>query len=132
MYIRQSILNLLPNPKLVPRRDSRTIQIRLVCVRVAVEGGIDRPLDETEGGVEAWRESVADGAVKVVTENEVVSVDGLFEGDGEGDGVLVFFVEGMVEVGVRVRGVVGEAYRMIVSYCLMLGYGLKSSEGLPV
>jgi hypothetical protein len=93
MNIRQLptlLVNLPPYAKLVPRRHSRTIQIRLVCVRVAVQGRVDCPLDEAEGGVETWRESVADGAVKVVTENEVVAVYGLFEGDGEGDGVLVF------------------------------------------
>jgi hypothetical protein len=93
MHIRQLptlLVNLLPNPKLVPRRNSRTIQIRPVCVRVAVQGRVDCPLDEAEGSVEAWWEPVADRAVKVVTENEVVAVYGVFEGDGEGDGVLVF------------------------------------------
>lgn len=107
-------LDLPPDPELVPRRQRRTEQVRLVGVRVAVQRGVDGPADETQGGVEAGWKPVADGSVEVIAEEEVRAGDGVFEDDGEGDGVLVGGVEGVGEVGVSFGGVVGVAWFLFV------------------
>jgi hypothetical protein len=80
-----------------------------IRVRVAVHGRVDGPLDEFERGVEARRETVADGSVEVIAEDQVVAVDRFLEDDGEGDGVLVVLVEGVREVGMCLGGLVGIA-----------------------
>lgn len=50
-------------------------------MRIAIKRGVDRPLDETEGGTKPRWESVADGIVEVVAKEKVVSVYGFGEGD---------------------------------------------------
>ncbi|GFF22461.1 LOW QUALITY PROTEIN: hypothetical protein IFM46972_00292 [Aspergillus udagawae] len=87
----------LPNPEL--RGDGGAIQVRFIRVRVAVHGRVDGPFDELQCGIEARREAVPDGSVKVIAEDQVVAVDGFLEDNGEGDGVLVVLVEGVREVG---------------------------------
>jgi hypothetical protein len=83
--------------------------VRFIRVRVAVHGRVDCPFNEFQCGVEAWREAVPDGSVKVIAEDQVVAVDGFLKDNGEGDGVLVVLVEGVREVGVCLGGVVGIA-----------------------
>lgn len=102
--------DLLTNPELVQGGQGGAEEVGLVGVGVAVEGGIDRPFDESQGGVEARGQAVADGAVEVVAEDEGVAVDGVFEDDGEADRVLVVDVLRVAEVGVCLGGVVGVAW----------------------
>lgn len=71
--------------KLVPRHQARAVEVGFVGVGVAVDGGVERPFDDAQRGVEARRQAVADWAVEVVAEEEVVAVDGVFEYDGEAD-----------------------------------------------
>jgi hypothetical protein len=66
---------------------------------VAVETGVDPPFYDTEGFVEEGGESVADGVVEVVAEDEFVACDVLFECEGEGYRVPVVWVLWGGEVG---------------------------------
>lgn len=71
-------------------RRSRPIQIRLLGIHIALQSRINSPFHNLKGGVESRGETVADGVVEVVPEDEVVAVDGGFGGEAEGDAVLVF------------------------------------------
>lgn len=104
------LADLVANPELVQGRQRRTEEVGLVGVCIAVNGRVDHPFDEAEGGIETRGQTVADGTVKVVAEEEIVAVDGVFEDDGEADGVLVVLMKRVVEVRVCLGGVIGVAW----------------------
>lgn len=55
IFLHQNImlLILVANTELVPRCQSRTVQIRLVGVSIAIEGRIDGPFHHAQGRIEA-------------------------------------------------------------------------------
>lgn len=110
-YVSLAAVLLPPDAQPIDAARRRPIEIRLVRVDVPVQARVDDPLGDAEGGVEARREAVADGVVKVVAEDEVVAVDGRLGREAEGDAVLVLVlrVRLEVEVGGRGRGGLGQA-----------------------
>lgn len=88
-----------------------TVQVRLISLYIAVQPRVYNPLDNAECGVKTRGQTVADGMVEVVAEDEVVGVNGGFGREAEGDTVLVaaLVVRGEREVGGGVWGGFGEA-----------------------
>lgn len=108
-------LGLLANAQHVDTREQSTVQVGLVAVHVAVQPGVDPPLDDAEGLVEQRGQPVADGVLEVVAEDEFVACDVLLGHEGEGDGVAVVGVLGGGEVGGGGGGAGGEAWGARVS-----------------
>ena len=90
---------LRPNPQRVHRAQQRAVQVGLVGVDIAVEPGVDEPLDEVESLVETGGQFVFDRVVEVVAEDEVVAADVVLGGEVEGQRVEVCGVRGVREVG---------------------------------
>lgn len=122
---------LVANPKLVPRRQRRTKQVRLVGVSIAIDCRIESPFDEAESGVEAHGQTVAEGFVEVVSEDEVVAAYVFFGGEGEGNGVLVFGVEVVFEIVACCGGILRETWVVRSVFWLSWGVWLGGLEPVP-
>lgn len=65
---------------------------------IAINTGVDRPLENIERCSESWWESVADWAVEIISENEGGAGDRFLRNEPEVDAVFVVDVWGMREV----------------------------------
>lgn len=95
-------LPLVTNNQSIQAPAHRPVKVRFVCIYISIQPGIHNPLHDPKRSREPRRQSVADGVVEVITEDEVVAIDcSCLRRESERDTVLVLCggVRGEVEVG---------------------------------
>lgn len=91
-------VQLSPNPEHIQTTQCVPVQVWLIGVNISINTGIDRPLEDFECGAESWWESVAEGVVKIISENEGGAGSRFLRNESEGDAVSVVGVWGLREI----------------------------------
>jgi len=85
LLLRLVVLGAYPHG--VHRAEQGAVKVGFVGVNIAVETGVDEPLDQVKSLVESWRELVLNGVVEVVAEDKVIAANVFLEGEVEGERV---------------------------------------------